>query len=541
MKLAAGMAALTLAVPTLAGRDPTGLGVGYICAAEARPAIVGGELTIVGGMGSGGFPADTKSAEAQAWFDYGLKLYHGFYHDEAKVAFRKAAEADPRCALCVWGEALSLGPTLNFDVSDAEKAKALALADRAAKLAKTDAVRELAATLQARYQPGLKPIPRELAYGRALAALAPQFPGAEDIPELAAQALLTPARADDDSGVKEALALLEPILKRAPHDTAAIHYYIHATEIAGKAELALPYAEKLARLAPEASHLVHMGGHTLFRVGRYEDVAVLNAAAMKTDSEFGATEGLKGPISAPRYYLHNTGFGLAGALMSGDGVLAVRYAEHAPVAFPAGSPADRRTTALGRSYVAFGRYAPAKALAIPQAGNDEGYLAITRHYARGEAYAQKGDAAAVLAEAAAVRSVKALPAQPGSQNLQSLAAAVLDGRAAMLRRDPEAAIKSFEPAARLQEKIYAHDWDPPPWWYPIRRSLAAAELAAGRPAEAAKDARVTLAHWPGDPLALQVLAQAEAKLGRTADADDHRRRARSAWRGQGAMPGIALI
>jgi tetratricopeptide (TPR) repeat protein len=541
MKIAVGLAALTLAVPTLAGRDATSLGVGYICAAEARPAVAGGELKIAPGMGSGGFPADTRSAEAQAWFDYGLKLYHGFYHDEAKVAFRKAAEADPTCALCVWGEALSLGPTLNFDVSDAEKAKALALADQAAKLAKTDAVRALAGTLQARYQPGQTPVARELAYGKAVAGLIPQFPGADDIATLAAHALLIPARSDDLSGVQPAIALLDPVLKRNPNNTAAIHYYIHATEFAGKPALALPYAEKLARLAPEASHLVHMGAHTLFRVGRYEDVAVLNAAAMRTDAEFAASEGLKGPISTPRYYLHNSNFGMAGALMSGDARLAIRYAEHMPVAFPVGSPSDRRTTALGRSYFAYARYAPAKALAIPEAGNDQGYLAMTRHYARGEAFAQRGDAAAVLAEAAAVRAVKPLPAQQGSENIQKIAASVLEGRAAMLQGHPDAAATAFEAAAKLQESVYAFVFDPPPWWYPVRRSLAAAQLAAGRPAEAAKDARATLAAWPGDPLALQVLAEAEAKLGRPADAADHRRRARAAWRGQGAMPGLALI
>jgi tetratricopeptide (TPR) repeat protein len=129
----------------------------------------------------------------------------------------------------------------------------------------------------------------------------------------------------------------------------------------------------------------------------------------------------------------------------------------------------------------------------------------------------------------------------GGLNSVKLATAVLQGRAAMLQGRPDAAIEAFEPAAKLQEKVYANAWDPPPWWYPIRRSLAAAELKAGRPAEAAKDARATLTRWPGDGLALQVLADAEVKLGKTAEAADHRARAKLAWRGQGAMPGPELI
>ena len=540
MKAALAAAVLTLAVPGLGRHDPTSVGVGYICAAEvhapARPA-----LTIVKGMGSGGFRADTSSAEAQAWFDYGLQLYHAFYHDEAKTAFKRAAAADPDCALCAWGQALSLGPTLNFDISSEQLAQAHGLANQAAKLAKDDRTRALAATLQARYAPDQKPIQRELAYGHALADLAPQFPGNDDIATLAAHALLTPARSNDFSGVKPAMALLEPILKRDPNNTAAIHYYIHATEFAGHPELAVPYAEQLAKLAPEASHLVHMGGHTLFRVGRYEEVAVLNAAAMKTDVEFSAGEGLKGPISGPRYYLHNTTFGLAGALMSGDRALALKYAEHVPLAFPAGSPADRRSTAMGRSYVILGRFASDRALAIPEAGNGEGYLAIMRHYARGEAFARARDVAAVSREAEAVRAVKLLPTEVGSQNMQTVASSVLDGRAAMLVGKPEAAAKAFQTAARLQESVWSSIYDPPPWWYPVRRSVAAAELKAGHAEAAVKDAEASLKAWPGDPLALRVLARAERLLGKWSEASADAGRSAHAWRGNAAMPGMDLI
>lgn len=541
MKLALALASLALAVPGLAGRDPTSVGVGYICAAEAQAPAGPGRPTIETGVGGGGFPADTQSAEAQRWFDYGLKLYHAFYHEEAKAAFKRAAEADPNCALCAWGEALSLGPTLNYDITPAESAGALAVADHAQGLAKDERTRALIAPLQARYRPGQSPIERELTFGRAMAGLTPLFAGHDDIPALAAEALLTPARANNFSGVKPAMALLEPILKRDPKNTAAIHYYIHATEFAGTPALALPYAEQLAGLAPRASHLVHMGGHTLFRVGRYEEVAVLNAAAMKTDRQFGALEGIKGPISQPRYYLHNDTFGIAGALMAGDRVLALKYADHAPVAFPAGSPGDRRSTALGRSYVAYARFAPGRALAIPEAGNDQGYLAIMRRYARGEAFAQKGDATAVTAEAAAVRAVKILPTEVGSPTMRDIAASVLEGRAAMLQDKPDEAAKAFGAAAKLQETVYATNFDPPPWWYPVRRSLAAAQLKAGRAADAAREAKASLAIWPADPLALHVLAEAEAKLGRSADAHDHGAAAKRNWRGDAARPGIDLI
>lgn len=542
MRLALALAALTLATPGLTGRDPTAAAVGYICAAEAKTAPAHTlALTRVKGMGSGGFPADTRSAEAQAWFDYGLQLFHAFYHDEAKAAFKQASAADPDCALCAWGEALSLGPTLNYDISAADSAAALKVADRAQGLAKDERAKALIAAMQARYQPGQAPAARELAFGQAMAALSARFPGNDDIPALAAEALLTPARANNFAGVKPATDLLEAILKRDPQNTAAIHYYIHATEFGANPGLATPYAEQLAGLAPEASHLVHMGGHTLFRVGRYEEVAVLNAAAMKTDTEFGAQEGMSGPISQPRYYLHNANFGLAGALMAGDRTLALRYADHAPVAFPEGSPADRRTTAIGRSYVAYGRFAPGKALALKETAGDASYVKLMRHYARGEAFAASGNVQATLGEAAAIRAIKPLPNETGLENTVTLAAAVLDGRAAMLKGDAEAALRAFAPAADLQDRIYAFNFDPPPWWYPIRRSLAAAELKAGKPQDAIRDAKTALRHWPGDPLALRVLSEAERATGDRTQAAADAKTADHAWRGNAPMPRIELI
>ena len=128
MRLTIAIAALFAATPTLAAREPPlGLGVGLICGAETAPKPQGSPaLTRLEGMGSGGMAADTEVAEAKAWFDYGLKLYHAFYHEEAKQAFAKAAAADPKCAACAWGVALSLGATLNTAPGPAEAARASA-------------------------------------------------------------------------------------------------------------------------------------------------------------------------------------------------------------------------------------------------------------------------------------------------------------------------------------------------------------------------------------------------------------------------------
>jgi predicted Zn-dependent protease len=544
MKIAAGFAALALAMPSATGVGVSALGVGYICSAEnPPPAAATKGLVMFPGMGTGRFAVDTTNREAQAWFDYGVKLYHAFNHEEAKQAFAKAAALDPACARCAWGEALSLGPTLNYTISQPQTEKGLAVADRAAGLAKPDdaKAKALIAALQLRYAKVPAKEGSEVAYGHAMDALTRQFPDDDEIAELTAHALLTPARYNNYTGVPRAIELLEPILARKPDDTAAIHYYIHATEFAGHAATALPYAKRLATLAPGASHLVHMGAHTMMHVGLYEEVAVTDAAALKVDADFKAAQGLTSATSDQRYYLHNFQFGLAGALMSGDRNLALKFADHAGKAF-ATAPTDRRVTAASRSLVALGRFAPDRALAVPEAPGDARIQKIYRRYARGEALTARGDAAGVKREADAVAALGAeasSAAENGNVQIAGIAAKVLAGRAAMLQGQPAEAAELYAQAAAAQEKAFPvlRNFDPPPWWYPVRRSTAAAWLQAGRYADAEREAKASLADWPQDALALRVLAQAEARQGKAKTSQAHLAEARRVWRGDlGKVP-----
>ena len=48
--------------------------------------------TLVTGIGDAHHPVSTKNAEAQQFFDQGLRFIYAFNHDEAIRAFRRAAE-----------------------------------------------------------------------------------------------------------------------------------------------------------------------------------------------------------------------------------------------------------------------------------------------------------------------------------------------------------------------------------------------------------------------------------------------------------------
>ena len=73
-----------------------------------------------GEIGAVARPVSTRNPEAQLWFDRGLALCFGFNHEEAVVAFRRAAELDPALAMAHWGEAYALAPNCNSPVLSEE-------------------------------------------------------------------------------------------------------------------------------------------------------------------------------------------------------------------------------------------------------------------------------------------------------------------------------------------------------------------------------------------------------------------------------------
>ena len=502
------------------------------------------DLKLAAGMGTGGFKVDTKSKAAQDWFDYGLALSHAFYHEDAILAMEQAVKADPECSLCAWGQAWVLGPTLNYGIEESGREKALAAAMKAQSLAKDAKAKRLADAIVARYalaavsKGGLNYLggakagesKTEPAFGAEMAKIAADYPDETELSVLAAHTLLIPVRGGDNTGLKPALAILEKVLKDHPDDTGAIHYYIHATEFDNRAEDAILYADKLGRLAPAGSHLVHMPAHTFFHAGRYHDAAVVNAKAIEADVEWLATGGDPAPPRMPgsgmaMYYAHNLTFGLAGALMSGDAQLALKYAEHAEKYYAAPTfTGGQRAYPVPRTWVALGRYAPDRALALPEQKGDVRGL-LYRAYARGEAFLLKGDAAGARGELAELRKLKSDSAE------LPLARAVLEGRIAMAEGNPRKAAAIFESAAGLQDAKLSDSWDPPGWWYPVRRSAAAAWLKAGDFKRAEAQAEKSLKTWKHDPLALWVLGKAQLGLGHLGQGEGTLVEARDLWRG----------
>src|SRR4051794_18438300 len=78
-------------------------------AAMSAPEFADSDPPLWDGLGTLSWKVTTESADAQRYFDQGLRLAYAFNHDEARRSFRKAQKLDPGCAMCAWGEALVLG------------------------------------------------------------------------------------------------------------------------------------------------------------------------------------------------------------------------------------------------------------------------------------------------------------------------------------------------------------------------------------------------------------------------------------------------
>ncbi|MDB5707689.1 MAG: hypothetical protein JWN66_4805 [Sphingomonas bacterium] len=523
-----------------------------ICSGDDGPAAATTQL--LPGYGAGGFTIVTAKPEAQAFFDNGMQLGHAFAHKAASAAFAQAVRLDPACAMCLWGAAWSDGPTINYTIDAAATAKAAAKVAAAEKLlmpASPEKERALIAALKLRYQKGGGGGSGDFAFARAMDALALRYPEDDEIATLTADAWMVPASlANATQNLPRAVALLETVLKRNPDYTPAIHFYIHATEMSGFPARAEPFADKLPSLAPHASHLVHMPSHTFYWVGRYQDAADANVHAVAMGIENAKRQGLPQPGGEWQlpYHGHNVQYGVGGALLSGDAKDALALS--APMLDD--GPRDPHGTgpfvqmAMGTAYAAEGRFAdPKDVLALLDPGDKLKFAQAYRHYARGEAQARLGDAAGVRAEMALIPD-NVGPSKQGdytahATQLMRIARLVLEGRAAMIEGKPMLAAKAFEKAAKLDEaKMMSGLSDPPAWWYPVRRSYAAALLVAGKPQEALKQTGLVLARRPNDPVTLSLRADAEAALGQTEAAAKDRALAERDWHGDKAGLGAKL-
>src|SRR5262245_41944386 len=488
------------------------------------------------GLCSLSYKVTTSSPAAQVYFDQGLRLTYAFNHAEAQRAFRKAEKLDPHCAMCFWGEALVLGPNINLPMSEEAVAPAFAAVQKAQALAASTTPREqmLIAALSTRYADDANADRKALdaAYAEAMEKVAEKFPDDDEIAVLYAESVMDvspwnywqPGGHDPTPQAAPIVPTLERVLARNPAHPGAAHYYIHAVEASDRPQRAEPFADRLRGAMPAAGHLVHMPSHIYYRVGRYLDALSVNKTAVAVDETY--LSAIDAPMGVYRlgYYPHNIHFMIAAAQMAGDGAVVIAAAEKLRSLIPDDVARDIAMThpIKAAPYFAHAQFsAPDTILALPDPGAEIPYAQAMWRYARSLAATAKGDFTSADAEANAITGIanradfSALQAVGiPADDVLKLARAVADGRLAQAQGDSKAAIAFFEEAATLQDGLpYT---EPPFWYYPVRQTLAAALLQAGRLDEAEAQFKRALERAPNNGWSYYGLAKVYAAQGNMA-------------------------
>src|SRR5262249_4094378 len=139
-------------------------------------------------------PIQTKSKEAQEYFDQGITLVYGFNHEEAARAFAKASQLDPSSPMPLWGIALAVGPNYNLDVDAEREKQAFDAIEKARNLAQSapEVEKDDVSALAARYSGQANPDYHKLArdYAAQMRELAKKYPDDLDAATLYAESLM---------------------------------------------------------------------------------------------------------------------------------------------------------------------------------------------------------------------------------------------------------------------------------------------------------------------------------------------------------------
>lgn len=260
----------------------------------------------------------TATSEAQMWFNQGLNLFHDFWDYEAVRAFQQGIRVDPQCAMCYWGlyHAESFRHSSGRFYAKQALAKAVSLKGRVGKAERLyiEAAAAHEAALKSAKGEDSPDFSKEVQLWRKLVKHSSK--------DTQARIFLAEALTDgyDDSdepraGQKEALAILQSVLKEEPDNSAANHYWIHAVEASPHPEQALRSAMILGRLAPTSGHMVHMPGHIFYRVGDYGRAKESFAASSEADEHYMQEQHVS--VDDDWNYVHNLMYAIANLLEEG--------------------------------------------------------------------------------------------------------------------------------------------------------------------------------------------------------------------------------
>jgi tetratricopeptide (TPR) repeat protein len=521
------------------------------CAEDAAP--------LVDNTGTFSRSINTGMELAQAYFDQGLRLTYGYYFPEAIASFNAALCLDPNNAMIHWGRALAMGPNPNSryaGVTDDPAGAGKAAIDRAMALADTlpPAERGLVEALAVLFDSETYPdvMARNNAFVEAAEANYQTHSDDLEAAFLVPHGIMmtTPwayFSSEDGSalpGVARARDVIEQGMAQNPRHPGLTHLHIHLLEASFEPEAAEASADRLESLTPMIGHMVHMPGHIYMRLGRYSDSIATNQRSLEADEFLQQAWGNRTLPRNGTYFLSATNHGgHARMFIHWAGLLQGNFERASNVSQTMASMADvealnrgsglRAPVAHWMTLKAFGRYDDLLALQNP--APEQPYLAGMLHWVQGSAHAANGDLAPAQQALTALQSIRqsaaGLDTMRASVNtaedLLAIAEHMLAGEIANAQQDYTAAVGHFEQAVALQDAL--RYMEPPDWLQSTRLFLGQALINAGQPDQAVSVFERDLLMLNENGWALQGLAQALERAGRSDEAEAVRERQAQAW------------
>ena len=454
------------------------------------------------GLGDLHFSVTTESAEAQAFFDQGLRLVYSFNHAEAYRAFQEASRLDPGMSMAYWGQALALGPNINDPLPDMTR-------QSIAKLAIDEAVEKMGSTskleqaLVSAYQSRctnqeVDQVLLNEAYMKKMERVYADFVDHPEVGVLFAASIMNtmPWNYYDENREPKPMTTktvdaLQKVIDIDPDHPGAHHYFIHIIE-AVDPDAAIATADLLGDLMPAAGHLVHMPSHIYIGVGMYEKAAEANRKATKADEAYIAQCQAQGMYPLV-YYPHNIHFLWAAATMLGNSEEAIDAAEKVALRIPREQAMQLPflqdfMSVPYQAFVRFGQWNDM--LSMPGPDTSLLHTRMMWHYGRGMALARTDLLDLADAELAHVQTIASDPRSEEllaaymnpTASVGQVAAASLAGEIAAERGNLDEAIRLLTEAVN-HEMALAYQ-EPSAWHYPVRHALGAVLLQAGKPGEA---------------------------------------------------------
>jgi tetratricopeptide (TPR) repeat protein len=285
-------------------------------------------------------------------------------------------------------------------------------------------------------------------------------------------------------------------------------------------------------VVPWAGHMVHMPAHIWLVMGDFELAATVNQRASQVDREYFAASNVEGAYNM--YFVHNLHFVAYARSMQGHRAEAVKAAkEMAEAIMPAVNAMPEMADAfLAVSVLTLVRVqAWDEIMNMAQPGDKLFAETAIWRYARTLALLAKGDRPGAQRERAAFDAARRGISHDRPWGTLNVAGDVLtvaaESLAARFSATPAEAVEHWEKAVGTQDKLIYDE--PPAWYYPVRESLGAALVRAGRAVDAEKVFREGLRRSPRNGWMLFGLIESLKAQGKSDGMDELKRELDAAW------------